>query len=226
MFLPYAGANCYNADEATLIASNGGRNDVRTINMWALFGPAPMRAGAWGFFSPCTAANGAYTTSMVGVGACNQDATLDPATGAVAEVSASGGYMVSQCALPFAAPGHMRGLTLARQGEGQQAADALTIAGARWHTSLDTEFDGTTIVPVNEQVSRFNGLALDRVPGQRFAVASQRWGKQRGEWGQNRRTKERGVPLAACSARAARRHRSSAGSAGPRSCATLKAPPS
>ena len=91
----------------------------------------------------------------------------------------------------------LRGLTLARQGDGQAAADALTIAGARWHTSLDTEFDGTTIVPVNEQVSRFNGLALDRVPGQRFAVASQRWGKQRGEWGQNRRTKEWGVPLAA-----------------------------
>ena len=53
---------------------------------------------------------------MVGdnVGPCNQDATYKNGTSEVIEVSASGGYMTSQCALPFASPGHLRGLTVSR----------------------------------------------------------------------------------------------------------------
>ena len=35
-------------------------------------------------------------------------------TGKVVEVSASGAYMVAQCSLPWASPGHLRGLTLQR----------------------------------------------------------------------------------------------------------------
>jgi hypothetical protein len=79
--------------------------------------PPPARAqGVWGFFSPCTAAANPnqYTTSMVGEGPCNQFPTRDPTTGEVVEVTASGGYMVSQTGLPLASPGHMRGLTLQR----------------------------------------------------------------------------------------------------------------
>ena len=48
------------------------------------------------------------------MGPCNQDATYDNGTDTIIEVSASGGYMTSQCALPFASPGHFRGLTVAR----------------------------------------------------------------------------------------------------------------
>jgi hypothetical protein len=51
---------------------------------------------------------------MVGAaGDCDQLETVS-AGGAVAEVSASGGYMLAQCALPWAAPGKLRGLTLQR----------------------------------------------------------------------------------------------------------------
>lgn len=114
VFVPYAGANCWSESEAALIRENGGRNNVQTIPMWALFGEAAQRAGAWGFFSPCTDENGAYTTSMVGVGACNQFSTYVNGTDELTEISASGGYMTSQCALPFASPGHLRGLTVAR----------------------------------------------------------------------------------------------------------------
>jgi len=113
VFLPYAGANCWNEGEAALIRANGGRNDVVTIPMWALFGEPSYEQGAYGFFAPCVDA-GAYTTSMVDVPPCNQYTTQANGTNTTIEVSASGGYMVSQCALPFAAPGHMRGLTVAR----------------------------------------------------------------------------------------------------------------
>ena len=67
------------------------------------------------------------TTSMVDVGDCAQRATVkeDPdGTGggsgsgsggsANFEISASGAYMAAQCALPFASPGHLRGLTMQR----------------------------------------------------------------------------------------------------------------
>lgn len=112
MFLP-DNSNCYDAGTEALIQSNGGRNDVITIRMWALFGAPSYASGSWGFFSPCTSASGAYTTSMVGEGPCNQPITRD-ANGVPVEVSASGGYMVSQTGLPLASPGHMRGLTMQR----------------------------------------------------------------------------------------------------------------
>ncbi len=54
VFLPYAGANCYDAGERALIESNGGLNNVITIPMWALFGQSAYSQGAYGFFSPCT----------------------------------------------------------------------------------------------------------------------------------------------------------------------------
>lgn len=115
VFLPDTPA-CYDADTEALIRNNFGRNDVTTIRMWALFSPQTYSQGVWGFFSPCTAAanRAAYTTSMVGEGDCEQYATTDPLSGEVVEVSASGGYMVSQGALPLASPGHMRGLTMQR----------------------------------------------------------------------------------------------------------------
>ena len=119
-FLPDNGS--YNASVQALIESNGGRGDIHTVKMWALFGKSSYARGSWGFFSPCTspsAPHGGYTTSMVGTGGpCNQYESLrSSAGGAIEEVTASGGYMLSQCALPFAAPGHMRGLTLQRTFE-------------------------------------------------------------------------------------------------------------
>src|SRR5579859_926113 len=88
----------------------------------------------------------------------------------------------------------LEALNLVRRGEGAAAAEVLTSLGARFETALDTEFDGTTILPRNDQVGRYNALALDQVPGQKFRVASRRWGQQHSEWGQSLRTKEWGIP--------------------------------
>jgi hypothetical protein len=116
VFIPYAGANCYDVGEEALIRANGGLNNVQTIPMWALFGGEAYKEGAYGFFSPCRDSNGGYTTSMVGenVDSCDQFITYQNGTNNLIEITASGGYMTSQCALPFASPGHLRGLTAAR----------------------------------------------------------------------------------------------------------------
>jgi len=88
----------------------------------------------------------------------------------------------------------LEALNMVRRGLGAEAAVMLGALGARFETALDTEFDGTTILPRNDQVSRYNALALDRIPGSKFKVTSRRWGQQRSEWGQNIRTKEWGIP--------------------------------
>lgn len=71
-FLPYiVSPDCYDWVTRGAIESNGGRNDVTTIPMWALFGDgggAVWNEGVWGFFSPCTNAQGIFTTSMIGAG--------------------------------------------------------------------------------------------------------------------------------------------------------------
>ena len=85
-------------------------------------------------------------------------------------------------------------LNFARSGNGPYAAIALAKAGAVWHTAVHTEFDGTTILPKNDMVGRFNAIALDRVPGPKIVVRSRRWGQQRSEWGESRRTHEWGIP--------------------------------
>ena len=106
--MPATGA--YNATVAALVESNGGRNNIEVIPMWALFDGKNSTTG--GFFSPCRTPAGHFTNSMVGTeSSCDQYPALSK-SGAIEEVSASGGYMLSQCSLPFASPGHLRGLTL------------------------------------------------------------------------------------------------------------------
>lgn len=119
LFVPYT-QTCYDLPTIALMEANGGRNDIKVIPMWALFGDgggphSPWTQGVWGFFSPCVDGKGEFTTSIVGAPTpCNQFSTFVNSTSEVMEISASGGYMLSQCALPFASPGHFRGLTLAR----------------------------------------------------------------------------------------------------------------
>lgn len=85
-------------------------------------------------------------------------------------------------------------LNLLRSGSGPAAAHTLHHAGARWNTQLDNEFDGTTILPKNDMVNRFNMLALARVTGNGIILKSHRWGRQRREWEENTRTHEWGIP--------------------------------
>lgn len=84
-------------------------------------------------------------------------------------------------------------LNATREGRGKDAAAILMAAGATWHTQVHSEFDGTTILPKNKMVNRYNELALDRLPGMEFHVTSRRWGMQRSEWGENSRTHEWGI---------------------------------
>lgn len=85
-------------------------------------------------------------------------------------------------------------LNHAREGRGGACAEVLTSAGMQWHSSRIVEFDGTTILSKNDQVSRHNAEVLKGVPGEAFKVTSERWGMQRSEWGENRRTHEWGIP--------------------------------
>jgi len=87
-------------------------------------------------------------------------------------------------------------LNLVRAGKGAEGASVLSALGVRWNTVTDIEFDGTTILPKNDAVSRFNQMALDRIHGEEFTVTSRRWGAQQPEWGMNQRTKEWGIPQA------------------------------
>ena len=90
--------------------------------MWAQMGAGEYAAGVWGFFSPCTA-NGSFSSSVVDAGPCAQLVTRGP-SGAPAEVTAGTGYMLAPSALPYSQPGHLRGLTLARQFEAVLATGA------------------------------------------------------------------------------------------------------
>ena len=105
-----------NTSVNALIAANAGGagGELDVVSMWAMMGGVHHDSGMWAFFSACRVPSGEGTTSMVGGGApgfgdCNQSSTTSPI-----EVSASGAYMLAQCAIPWASPGHMRGLTLQR----------------------------------------------------------------------------------------------------------------
>jgi len=80
----------------------------------------------------------------------------------------------------------LNALNLARSGLGREAMEVLTQHGVEWHTVLDTAYEGTTVIPKNDQVDRFNTIAHDHLPGAAIRVRSRRWGKLRGEW--------RGIP--------------------------------
>jgi hypothetical protein len=116
------------------VESNGGRNDIVTQVMWALFAqPDYVSQGEWGFMSPCTDARGGYTTSVVGLGrgalGCGQNFTQHSTLGSAAAVSPS--YQLSYGSVPFSAAGKFEGLTLQRQfGTLFDAAGAAFAAGA------------------------------------------------------------------------------------------------
>jgi ATP-dependent exoDNAse (exonuclease V) alpha subunit len=79
-------------------------------------------------------------------------------------------------------PKFLAALNHARRGEGEGVVAALDSSGIEYHSSTDTEFDGTTIVSKNDEVDRHNNIALDRVKGRLMALPSARWGQQRTEW--------------------------------------------
>lgn len=78
----------------------------------------------------------------------------------------------------------LNALNAARRGNGMLAAQILSEVGVRWESALDTDYDGTTLVPKNDQVDRYNQLKLDAHRGAKFTISSRRWGHGRPEWKQ------------------------------------------
>lgn len=85
-------------------------------------------------------------------------------------------------------------LNALRVGDGALAATLLTDAGVQWHTRVDPDFDGTTILPKNRNVNAYNDHMLLHLKRPSFTIAARRWGRQRREWGLSTKTKEWGIP--------------------------------
>jgi hypothetical protein len=95
------------------VASNGGRDDVLPVFMWADFDPSQYNAGVWGFFSPCTD-GGKETTSVTNLAAgCRQYVTQNSPLGRALAVSPS--YQINFGSVPFGAAGKLGGMTLQLQ---------------------------------------------------------------------------------------------------------------
>lgn len=73
-------------------------------------------------------------------------------------------------------------LNHARAGRGRECTDILATAGVEFHTYVDMEFDGTTILAKNDEVDAYNLEAMKRVAGRDMFLPSRRWGKERSEW--------------------------------------------
>jgi hypothetical protein len=144
------GVQCFGSDTVALVEANGGRHDVAVTLMWAQMGAGAFAAGEWGFFSPCTD-GGVATSSIVDAPACAQLATSATPGGPLVEVTASTGYMLAASGLPYAAPGHLRGLTLARQFEAVLAAraPALLLSSFNEHTGGRVQLAGGPRVALN-----------------------------------------------------------------------------
>jgi len=92
-------------------------------------------------------------------------------------------------------PQFLSALTLARRGD-PYAAVALKKASVEFSNRLDSDFAGTTIVPKNADIERYNYVALTKVKGRDLVIKSHRWGMQRPEWVWDR-VRGTGIPNAA-----------------------------
>lgn len=71
-----------------------------------------------------------------------------------------------------------------RAGRGDDGASLLRETSARFTNALNLDFDGTTIMSKNDEVDRFNWVALRRLKTPSFKIPSDRWSVNNppGEW--------------------------------------------
>lgn len=81
-------------------------------------------------------------------------------------------------------PEFLQAINHLRRGEGGPAAEIMKTL-TRFEPTTNGLFDGTTILPLNDEVDRHNFVRLGRVSGRPVVVQSRRWGKQSGEWRKN-----------------------------------------
>lgn len=76
----------------------------------------------------------------------------------------------------------LEGLALARSGQAEAAVRHLIDAGVQFCAAEDPSFEGTTIIPTNERVDRYNQQYLDGLGGEPVELKNVRRGKPLGEW--------------------------------------------
>ena len=108
--------------------------------MWAL--SSKFDSGEWSFFSPCTDASGAFTSSVYSSNSipCNQSTTTNSPIGyrgTSATVSPS--YQLSYSSLPFMAAAKLGGLTLKKQFQ-----QAFELPELLWIISLSAHSTSTS----------------------------------------------------------------------------------
>lgn len=138
------------------IESNGGRNDITIITMWANFAENEYDEGVWTFMSPCVDnTSNTYTTSVVspvrGATGCGQRVTHNSSAGTSVTVAAS--YQLSYGSVPFSSAGQYDGLTLKRQ-----FGTIFDNAAAAWRTSASVKGATTAVsaFPNNVLLSTYN----------------------------------------------------------------------
>ena len=89
------------------IESNGGRNDVEVIKVWALLPIEKYSSGTWGFFTPCGGKS--YSTTVQSMTECNQVLTSNSPMGTAIAVSPS--YQTGYASAPFQSPSALGGFT-------------------------------------------------------------------------------------------------------------------
>ena len=159
-----------NPDPAVVakIESNGGRNDVVVVVMWA--NDEKGTVGEWGFMSPCRIPDSdspgtfTYTTSIVGLGrgasGCGQQWANGSALGSCVSVSPS--YQLMYGSVPFSSANKYDGLTFKRQWAAiWEAAGRVFEDGSggiesstEWRSELHAA--ATAALPDNVYVSSFN----------------------------------------------------------------------
>lgn len=77
-------------------------------------------------------------------------------------------------------PEFLSAINALRRGDGGKATAILRTL-CKFEPNVDTRWDGTTILPKNDEVDRMNYLCLSRVTGRPITVRSRRWGKSAGE---------------------------------------------
>ena len=96
----------------TAIQSNGGRNDIDVIKVWADKPPEMYYNGTWGFMSPCGDEH--YTTTVQSMIECHQMLTYNSSMGSAIAVSPA--YQIGSFAsAPFGSPSKLGGLTFKLQ---------------------------------------------------------------------------------------------------------------
>ena len=100
-----------------LIRSNGGRNDIEVVFMWANFGALPYSQGRWSFFAGCMANTTSsvplkYTTSVASFDLQGCDRPMTTGSPLGSQMSVSPSYMLQRGSLPLAASGKLAGYTM------------------------------------------------------------------------------------------------------------------